>query len=126
MFKLVIELGFNAGLEIASTSDDIDTSNAGLFDADNWSEKFREWVLPVFTAGLGSLMFALNSTITKSNTKSKKSKSQKPKHRVMVPDINQVGRISPDGYEWVDMQDGTQWFRIQNSGVPYERYNPNK
>jgi hypothetical protein len=44
----------------------------------------------------------------------------------MVPDINQVGRISPDGYEWVDMQDGTQWFRIQNSGVPYERYNPNK
>ena len=126
LFKLVIELGFNAGLGIASSSDDIDTSDAGFFDAENWSEKMREWVLPVFTAGLGSLMFALHSTITKSNTKSKKSKSQKPKHRAMVPDINQVGRISPDGYEWVDMQDGSQWFRIQNSGVPYERYNPNK
>ena len=126
LFKLVIELGFSAGLEIASTSDDIDTSDAGLFDAENWSEKMREWVLPAFTAGLGSLMFVLHSIITKSNTKSKKSRSQKPKHRAMVPDINQVGRISPDGYEWVDMQDGSQWFRIQNSGVPYERYNPNK
>ena len=69
-------------------------------------------------------MFVLHSSITKPKTKSNKSKSQKTKRRFLVPDINQVGRLSPDGYEWVDMPDGTQWFRTQNSRIPYERYNP--
>ena len=127
LFKIVISFGFSIGLGAVSSGGEIDNGEEPeLFDADEWSEKIREWLIPMFTAGLGSTMFALHSSINNSKKKSKKSKSQKRKQQFMIPDINQIGRLSPDGYEWVDMQDGTQWFRVQNSGVPYERYNPKK
>lgn len=124
LFKLIISLGFSAGLEAVSSQDDND--DAEFFDTEGWGEITREWVLPSFTAGLGCFMFVLHSSITKPKTKSNKSKSQKTKRRSLVPDINQVGRLSPDGYEWIDMPDGTQWFRTQNSRIPYERYNPKR
>ena len=124
LFKLIISLGFSAGLEAVISEDN--NGDAEFFDADGWIEITREWVLPSFTAGLGSFMFVLHSSTTKPKRKSDKSKSQKTSRQSFVPDINQVGRLSPDGYEWVNMPDGTQWFRTQNSRIPYERYNPKR
>tara|TARA_B110000438_G_C15689887_1_gene596285 strand:+ start:366 stop:953 length:588 start_codon:yes stop_codon:yes gene_type:complete len=124
IFKLVVSSSLSIAITAESTNDELSEDDGPeIFAFDSWPDFFIGWFVPVLSAGIGALLSKSHNLFKVNLNEDKNVNVSKEKvQKTFAPSIDKVGRISPDGYEWIDLEDGTQWFRINGSGVPYEKY----